>query len=218
MFLEIFSFNSSHRVYSDNDNVTITQDPVKAVSKSSSRKKDSEASFYSLYTAGSSLSIDLDIWEHEVGVDSNERKNSKSSSDNSSKDLSEKNSKGSHNSYSEFCKDTSTWLEEDVFCAPKATVDCFEDDEIVSSFSKFNQLMEKIKDTKIQSDLSDFDEKHDEPAVIKPEPAIIEKKPTKTSCSTDSSSTSSSTHEASGCIQGLSRITKPPQAQNWHFR
>ena len=53
---------------SDNDNVTITQDPVKAtVSKSSSRKKDSEASFYSLYTAGSSLSIDLDIWEQEVG-------------------------------------------------------------------------------------------------------------------------------------------------------
>ena len=203
---------------SDNDNVTITQDPVKAaVSKSSSRKKDSEASFYSLYTAGSSLSIDLDIWEHEVAVDKNERKNSKSS-DNSSKDSSEKNSKGSHNSYSEFCKDTTTWLEEDVFCAPKATVDNFEDDEIVSSFSKFNQLMEKIKDTKIQSDLSDFDENHDETAVIKPEPAIIEKKPTKTSCSTDSSSTSSSTHEASGCIQGLSRITKLPQAQNWHFR
>ena len=176
--------------------MTITQDPVKAVSKSSSRKKDSEASFYSLYTAGSSLSIELDIWEHEVGVDNNERKNSKSSADNSSKDLSEKNSKGSHNSYSEFCKDTTTWLEEDVFCAPKATVDCFEDDEIVSSFSKFNQLMEKIKDTKIMSDLSDFDEKHDEPEVIKPEPAIIEK-PTKISCSTESSSNSSSTHEAS---------------------
>ena len=181
--------------------MTITQDPVKAVSKSSSRKKDSEASFYSLYTAGSSLSIELDIWEHEVGVDNNERKNSKSSADNSSKDLSEKNSKGSHNSYSEFCKDTTTWLEEDVFCAPKATVDCFEDDEIVSSFSKFNQLMEKIKDTKIMSDLSDFDEKHDEPELIgKPEPAIIEKQ-TKTSCSTDSSSPGSSTHEASGfCI------------------
>ena len=123
---------------SDNDNVTITQDPVKAVSKSSSRKKDSEASFYSLYTAGSSLSIDLDIWEHEVGGDKNERKNSRSS-DNSSRDLSEKNSKGSHNSYSEFCKDTTTWLEEDVFCAPKATVDNFEDDEIVSSFSKLNR-------------------------------------------------------------------------------
>ena len=180
---------------SDNDNVTITQDPVKAaVSKSSSRKKDSEASFYSLYTAGSSLSIDLDIWEHEVGVDKNERKNSKSS-DISSKDLSEKNSKGSHNSYSEFCKDTTTWLEEDVFCAPKATVDNFEDDEIVSSFSKFNPLMEKIKETNL-SDLSDFDEKRDETEVIKPEPAIIEK-PTKTSCSTDSSSNSSSTHEAS---------------------
>ena len=196
MFLEIFSFNSSNVfTLSDNDNVTITQDPVKAtVSKSSSRKKDSEASFYSLYTAGSSLSIDLDIWEQEVGVDKNERKNSKSS-ENSSKDLSEKNSKGSHNSYSEFCKDTTTWLEEDVFCAPKATVDNFEDDEIVSSFSKFNQLMEKIKETKM-SDLSDFDEKHDEPEVIKPEPAIIEK-PTKTSCSTESSSNSSSTHEAS---------------------
>lgn len=178
--------------------MTITQDPVKAVSKSSSRKKDSEASFYSLYTAGSSLSIELDIWEHEVGVDNNERKNSKGSADSSSKDLSEKNSKGSHNSYSEFCKDTTTWLEEDVFCAPKATVDCFEDDEIVSSFSKFNQLMEKIKETKM-SDLSDFDEKHDEPELIKPEPAIIEK-PTKTSCSTDSSSTGSSTHEASGCV------------------
>ena len=174
--------------------MTITQDHGGAV-KSDNKKRESEASFYSLYTVGSSLSIDLDIWENEVGADKIERKNSKGSSNNSSKDVSEKNSKGSHNSYSEFCVDTTTWLEEDVFCAPKATVDSFEDDEIVSSFSKFNQLMEKIKDTKM-SDLSDFDERQEEPELNKPETAM--EKPTKTSCSTDSSSNSSSTHQASG--------------------
>ena len=126
-----------------------------------SKNRESEASFYSLYTAGSSLSIDLDIWEHEV-VDTgagDKRKYSRSSG--GSRDESEKHSKASNNSYNEFCKDTLTWLEEDVFCAPKATADNFEDDEIVSSFSKFNQLMEKLKDTKM-SDLSDFDDRPDD--------------------------------------------------------
>ena len=85
--------------------MTITQDHGGAV-KSDYNKRESEASFYSLYTAGSSFSIDLDIWENEVGADKIERKNSKGSSNNSSKDVSEKNSKGSHNSYSEFCVDT----------------------------------------------------------------------------------------------------------------
>ena len=193
-------------LFSDNDNLTITQDAVKSAA-STTNHRESEASFYSLYTAGSSLSIDLDIWEAEVGVGEevkNKRKHSKCS--NVSKDESEKTSKGykqswqtvvmlsmknmslyfipweshvriacdegSNGSYNEFCKDTLTWLEEDVFCAsaPKATVDSFEDDEIVSSFSKFNQLMEKLKETKM-SDLSDFDDKQDEV-----EPAIVNQK------------------------------------------
>ena len=80
-------------VFSDNDNLTITQDPVKSVSVR--KHRESEASFYSLYTAGSSLSIDLDIWEAEVAVGeevNTKRKSSKCS--NISKDGSEKNSKG----------------------------------------------------------------------------------------------------------------------------
>ena len=105
-----------------------------------SHNRVSEASFYSLRGAGSSLSIDLDIWENEVG---DQRK--------LSRDGSEHRSKGSNNSYNEFCRDTQSWLEEeDVFCAaPKATVDTFEDDEIVHSFSKFNKLMDRLKETKM---------------------------------------------------------------------
>ena len=104
---------------------------------------------------------------------------------------------GSNGSYNEFCKDTLTWLEEDVFCAgaPKATVDSFEDDEIVSSFSKFNQLMEKLKETKM-SDLSDFDDKHDEgdhAATNSEDTKKVEDfKKTQTNSSSDNTSNSSS--------------------------
>jgi len=130
-----------------------------------------------------------------VGEEVNtKRKSSKCS--NISKDGSEKNSKGSNGSYNEFCKDTLTWLEEDVFCAgaPKATVDSFEDDEIVSSFSKFNQLMEKLKETKM-SDLSDFDDKHDEgdhAATNSEDTKKVEDFKTQTNSSSDNTSNSSS--------------------------
>ena len=174
-------------LFSDADNLTITQDAMKGASGSSKNKRDSEASFYSLYTAGSSLSLDLDIWEQGVGGGGGEIWRPSRGSDASSRGKSS-NSKGSgsNNSYGEFCRDTLTWLQEDDFCAPKATVDTFEDDDIVSSFSKFNQLMEKLKETKM-SDLSDFDDK----ATVCTETT----NKTKHSSPSDSSSNTSSTNQ-----------------------
>ena len=174
-------------LFSDADNLTITQDAMKGASGSSKNKRDSEASFYSLYTAGSSLSLDLDIWEQGVGGGGGEIRRPSRGSDASSRGKSS-NSKGSgsNNSYGEFCRDTLTWLQEDDFCAPKATVDTFEDDDIVSSFSKFNQLMEKLKETKM-SDLSDFDDK----ATVCTETT----NKTKHSSPSDSSSNTSSTNQ-----------------------
>ena len=160
---------------------------MKGASGSSKNKRDSEASFYSLYTAGSSLSLDLDIWEQGVGGGGGDIRRPSRGSDASSRGKSS-NSKGSgsNNSYGEFCRDTLTWLQEDDFCAPKATVDTFEDDDIVSSFSKFNQLMEKLKETKM-SDLSDFDDK----ATVCTETT----NKTKNSSPSDSSSNTSSTNQ-----------------------
>ena len=138
---------------SENDPNTLTRDPARSVAS----KKDSEASFYSLYTAGSSLSLDLDIWESELSHNKD-----KSSAENISKNR-KKNSKSSTGSFNEFCKETVSWLEEESFCAPKATIDHFEDDEIVSSFSNFNRLMENLnKENNKMSDLSDFDERQEE--------------------------------------------------------
>ena len=172
-------------LFSDADNLTITQDAVKGASGSSKNKRDSEASFYSLYTAGSSLSLDLDIWEQGVGGGGIRRPSRGSDASSRGKSSNSKGS-GSNNSYGEFCRDTLTWLQEDDFCAPKATVDTFEDDDIVSSFSKFNQLMEKLKETKM-SDLSDFDDK----ATVCTETT----NKTKNSSPSDSSSNTSSTNQ-----------------------
>ena len=140
-------------ISSENEQNTLTRDPARSVAS----KKDSEVSFYSLYTAGSSLSLDLDIWESELG-----HSKEKSSPENVSKNR-KKNSKSSTTgSFNEFCKETGSWLEEESFCAPKATIDNFEDDEIVSSFSNFNRLMENLnKENHKMSDLSDFDERQE---------------------------------------------------------
>ena len=132
----------------------MTQDPVRSIT---SKKGESEASFYSLYDAGSSLSIDLDIWENEVVVEQ-----TKKDSDENIHKKSKKNSKSSNGSFHDFCKETLSWLEEDVFRAPKATIDHFEDDEIVSSFSNFNRLMENLSKENKMSDLSDFDERQED--------------------------------------------------------
>ena len=140
-------------ISSETDPHTLTRDPARSVAS----KKESEASFYSLYTAGSSLSLDLDIWESELSLSKE-----KSSAENISKNR-KKNSKSSTGSFNEFCKETLSWLEEESFRAPKATIDNFEDDEIVSSFSNFNRLMENLsKENNKMSDLSDFDEKQEE--------------------------------------------------------
>ena len=99
-----------------------------------------------------------------------------------------KNSKSSNGSFNEFCKETLSWLEEDVFSAPKATIDHFEDDEIVSSFSNFNRLMENLNKENKMSDLSDFDERQEENAVE----AKVSSKSSQSSRSSQSSSKSSS--------------------------
>ena len=146
---------STVNISSENDQNTLTRDPDPARSVAS--KKDSEASFYSLYTAGSSLSLDLEIWESELSHNKD-----KSSGENIRQNR-KKNSKSSSGSFNEFCKETVSWLEEESFCAPKATIDNFEDDEIVSSFSNFNRLMENLnKENNKMSDLSDFDERQEE--------------------------------------------------------
>ena len=150
MLILILNINIS----SENEQNTLTRDPGRSVAS----KKDSEVSFYSLYTAGSSLSLDLDIWESELG-----HSKEKCSPDNVSKNR-KKNSKSSTTgSFNEFCKETGSWLEEESFSAPKATIDNFEDDEIVSSFSNFNRLMENLsKENHKMSDLSDFDERQED--------------------------------------------------------
>ena len=140
-------------ISSENEQNTLTRDPVRSVAS----KKDSEASFYSLYTAGSSFSLNLEGWEGELG-----QSKEKSSAENMSQTR-KKNSKSSTGSFNEFCKETRSWLEEESFLAPKATIDTFEDDEIVSSFSNFNRLMENLnKENNKMSDLSDFEERQEE--------------------------------------------------------
>ena len=93
-----------------------------------------------------------------------------------------KKSRGSNGSFSEFCQETLSWLEEDVFKAPRATIDSFEDDEIVSSFSNFNRLMENLSKENKMSDLSDFDEKpEDGGEVVTKEEVVSEESSSKSS-------------------------------------
>ena len=93
-----------------------------------------------------------------------------------------KKSRSSNGSFSEFCHETLSWLEEDVFKAPRATIDSFEDDEIVSSFSNFNRLMENLSKENKMSDLSDFDEKAEEgEEVVTKEEVVSEESSSKSS-------------------------------------
>jgi hypothetical protein len=134
----------------DQRNFTLRESEYKGnVVKENQRDKGSISSVYNFFTPLSGLSIDVDediaqkkmfgnFGKEEVDKQSNSSK----STPNLGREVSGQDRTSSRSSLSEFCQDSDSWIEQEVFGENTEE----EDTDIISSFSTFNKLMIQLND------------------------------------------------------------------------